>query len=410
MRSTIHRRLYRRSLRPCLVLPQLVVGSVGHDQLDAAFGEPLAQRVGVVGAVCDHALRLLPRTAFGSGDFDFSERGLRKRSFSRRGTFQPNSQWKTAAVDQYPPLRSLAPLGFPDRRAPFFAGAKLPSRNVSSHCSRPSPSSAPSSARQASSHTSCSSHCFKRRQQVAGRIPLPQLELHFTEWSSAYTATDPIHDQYVQAAFILEQVRDAASSVNSISYWTFTDIFEENGPPKTPFYGGFGLLNLQGIRKPAYFAYRYLAQLGETDLRTSDAHTWITKSTDGTLAALVWNYTPVVPPKGENDQTFYKREVPPTVLAPVTLSLHGIPTGDYILSVYRTGYEQNEVYDAYLKMGSPSQLSRPEIEELKSKSTGVPVEQARVAIRSGGEFQRKLPIHSTGIFFMTLTPIDHSHK
>jgi hypothetical protein len=160
--------LVSAQLAAIFVLPQLVVGPVGRDQLDAARREPLAQRVGVVGAVRDHALGFLPRTAFGAGDFDFGERGFRKRNFSRRGTFQPNSQWKTLAVDQYHPLRSLAPLGFADCGAPFFAGAKLPSRNVSSHCSRPSPSSAPSSARQASSHTSCSSHRFNRRQQVAG--------------------------------------------------------------------------------------------------------------------------------------------------------------------------------------------------------------------------------------------------
>jgi hypothetical protein len=49
-----------------------------------------------------------------------------------------------------------------------LAGAKLPSRKHSSHLSRPLPSSAPSNARHASSHTSCSSHCFSRRQQVAG--------------------------------------------------------------------------------------------------------------------------------------------------------------------------------------------------------------------------------------------------
>jgi hypothetical protein len=132
------------------------------------FLEPLAQRIGVVGAIGDHPFRLLPRPAFGSRDFDFCERGFRKRNFSRRGTFQPNSQRKTATVDQYHPLRALAALGFTDCGAPFFAGAKLPSRNVSSHFSSPSPSSAPSSVRHASSHTSCSSHCFNRRQQVAG--------------------------------------------------------------------------------------------------------------------------------------------------------------------------------------------------------------------------------------------------
>src|SRR5271157_1400190 len=155
-------------LAAIFVALEFVVASVGNDQLDAALLQPFAQRVGVVGAICDHPFRLLPGTAFGPGDADFGERGFRKRSFSWRGTFKPNSQRKTLTVDQYHPLRALAPLGFTDRRAPFLAGAKLPSRKLSSHCSRPSPSSAPNSARQASSQTSSSSHCFSRRQQVAG--------------------------------------------------------------------------------------------------------------------------------------------------------------------------------------------------------------------------------------------------
>jgi hypothetical protein len=146
----------------------LTVLAVRNDEVDAALLEPFAQRIGVVGTVGDYPFRLLTRTAFGAGYFDFGERGFRKRSFSRRGTFEPNSQRKTATVDQYHPLRALATLGFTDGRAPFLAGAKLPSRNVSSHFSRPSPSSAPSSVRHASSHTSCSSHCLSRRQQVAG--------------------------------------------------------------------------------------------------------------------------------------------------------------------------------------------------------------------------------------------------
>jgi hypothetical protein len=161
-----------------LVAPELAVLAVGNDEVDASLGQPFAQRIGVVGAVGDHPFRLLPRPAFGARDFDFGERGFRKRNFSRRGTFQPNSQRKTATVDQYHPLRALATLGFTDCGAPFFAGAKLPSRNVSSHFSRPSPSSAPSNARHASSHTSCSSHCFNRRQQVAGEGYLSGKNLH----------------------------------------------------------------------------------------------------------------------------------------------------------------------------------------------------------------------------------------
>ena len=150
------------------VSPFLVVRSVWHDQVDAALLQPLPQRVRIIAAVCDHALGLLPRTALRSRDADFGKRGFRKCNFCRRGTFKPNSQRKTLTVDQYHPLRSLAALGFTDCRAPFFAGAKLPSRKVSSHLSKPSSSSAPSSARHASSQTPSSSHCLSRRQQVAG--------------------------------------------------------------------------------------------------------------------------------------------------------------------------------------------------------------------------------------------------
>jgi len=153
---------------PVFIAPILVVLSIRHNQLDAALVQSLPQWVRVVGAVGDYSFGLLPRPTFGPRDADFCERGFRKRSFSRRGTFKPNSQRKTLTVDQYHPLRALATLGFADCVAPFLAGAKLPSRKASSHFSSPWPSSPPSNARQASSQTSSSSHCFNRRQQVEG--------------------------------------------------------------------------------------------------------------------------------------------------------------------------------------------------------------------------------------------------
>lgn len=153
---------------PILVAPLLVVLPIWGDQFDATLLQPFTQWIRVVGTVSDYPFRFLPRATFGSGDADFFECGFRKRSFSRRGTFKPNSQRKTLTVDQYHPLRSLATLGFTDSGAPFLAGAKLPSKKASSHRSNPSPSKAPSKVRQASSQTSCSSHCFKRRQHVTG--------------------------------------------------------------------------------------------------------------------------------------------------------------------------------------------------------------------------------------------------
>src|SRR5476649_2386387 len=82
-------------LASVLVLPLPIVLPVGDDEFDTTLPQALAQRVGVVSAIGNHALRFRPRTALGARDRDFGERGFRKRSFSRRGTFQPNSQRKT---------------------------------------------------------------------------------------------------------------------------------------------------------------------------------------------------------------------------------------------------------------------------------------------------------------------------
>ena len=155
-------------LASVLVLPLPIVLPVGDDEFDATRLQALAQRVGVVGAIRNPGFRLRPGPASEGRDCDLGEPGFRKRSFSRRGTFQPNSQRKTLTVDQYHPLRPLAPLGFSDGKAPFLAGAKLPSRKVWSPCNKPSPSSAPNRARQACNQTPCSSHCFRPRQQVGG--------------------------------------------------------------------------------------------------------------------------------------------------------------------------------------------------------------------------------------------------
>jgi hypothetical protein len=78
------------------------------------------------------------------------------------------SQRNTLAVDHHHPLRALAPFGWADAFAPFFAGAKLPSANASDQSIWPFASSSARNARQVSSQTSCSSHNLNRRQQVEG--------------------------------------------------------------------------------------------------------------------------------------------------------------------------------------------------------------------------------------------------
>jgi xylan 1,4-beta-xylosidase len=236
---------------------------------------------------------------------------------------------------------------------------------------------------------------------------LPKLELHYTEWGSSWTSLDHLHDQYHQASFILDRLRKAMPCATSMSYWTFTDIFEERGPRFTPFYGGFGLMNYQSIRKPSYFAYEFLAKLGTTDVGETDTashgpQSWVTRTGNEQIQALLWDYTPIAPPDGQDDQSFYKQERPAAPADPVMLRLTSIPPGRYRLDVYRTGYQFNDAYTEYLHLGAPSQITKQQVADLQAKAAGAPVETRVVAIQDG-RFEEKFPMRQNDIYFVTLT-------
>ena len=129
----------------------------------------------------------------------------------------------------------------------------------------------------------------KRAREQISESAFPDLPLYFTEWSTSYTPRDAIHDSYISAAYILAKLKACQGLVQGMSYWTYTDLFEEPGPPTAPFQGGFGLLNPEGIRKPAYFAYKYLHALQGDSIETDDPQAMLTTK-DGGLTALIWDF------------------------------------------------------------------------------------------------------------------------
>src|SRR6266700_8329469 len=146
------------------------IPAMWRDQFDPALRQPLSQRVTVVTTVGDEAQRVLPRSprAGSAAHADRRERRFRKPRFVRGCRTKVLSQRKTLAVDHHHPLRALAPLGFSDSSAPFLAGAKLPSKKDSLHCSCFRSLSSARHARQILSQTPCSSQSRSLRQQVAG--------------------------------------------------------------------------------------------------------------------------------------------------------------------------------------------------------------------------------------------------
>jgi len=111
-----------------------------------------------------------------------------------------------------------------------------------------------------------------REQTRAVREKAGTLPIYYTEWCTSSNPRDPMHDDPYAAAFIVKTILEASGLVQGYSYWTFSDIFEENYFPSVPFQGGFGLLNIHGIAKPAYRAFQLLHELGAQMLPVEGSH------------------------------------------------------------------------------------------------------------------------------------------
>jgi xylan 1,4-beta-xylosidase len=126
-----------------------------------------------------------------------------------------------------------------------------------------------------------STRSILRDQVIETRKKAGSLPVYYTEWSSSSNPFDNLHDEPYAASFIIKTVLEARGQVEGYSYWTFSDIFNENYFSSIPFHGGFGLLNIYGVPKPAYRAFELLHRLGEEICSVEGSHptvdVWVIK-------------------------------------------------------------------------------------------------------------------------------------
>lgn len=189
-----------------------------------------------------------------------------------------------------------------------------------------------------------------------------ELEFFVTEWSSSFSPRDLVHDSYVNASYLLYTIRRLQGLVTSLSYWVYTDIFEEISPPETPFHGGFGLLNMQSLKKPSYHVYNMLNRLGETQLLCDDADTFACKNETG-YQLLCWNF---VQPKTDLDNArYFSEDIPAKPKEDCVVTFEGLlPNKEYTAQITTVGYRKGDAYTAWLDAGSPKHLSNQLYEKL----------------------------------------------
>jgi xylan 1,4-beta-xylosidase len=237
------------------------------------------------------------------------------------------------------------------------------------------------------------------REQIAASA-FPDLPLYFTEWSTSYTPRDPVHDSYISAPYILSKLKGSQGLAQGMSYWTYSDLFEESGPPPSPFHGGFGLLNREGIRKPAFFAYKYLHALQGNSIATSDPQA-MSATDGGNLTAVIWDFEQ--PVQTVSDRPFYTKVVQAHAAAPVRLEVKQlVPRTKYRLEVFRTGYHANDAYSAYLEMGAPKNLSTKQLAHLTSLTRDLPETDRVMLSGADGKVEIAVPMRSNDIVLVKL--------
>jgi xylan 1,4-beta-xylosidase len=206
---------------------------------------------------------------------------------------------------------------------------------------------------------------------------LPHLPLIWSEFNASYTNEPEVTDSSYMGPWLADTIRQCDGLTEMMSYWTFSDVFEEQGVVQKPFYGGFGLIAVDGIPKPAFNAFKVLHQLGNQRIELNSDAAIVTRREDGSLVVAVWNYAP--------PET-------PNVPSNVTLRFKGMAPQQ--ASIWIVDPEHGDVRATYAKMGSPRYPTQAEIRELQ-KAAEMPA--PLVQTLTGSDLTLNLSVYSLAV-------------
>src|SRR6184192_1455274 len=209
---------------------------------------------------------------------------------------------------------------------------------------------------------------------------MPNVPLIWSEFNASYKNEPSVTDSIYMGPWLADTIRQCDGLVDIMAYWTFSDVFEEQGVVRTPFYGGFGLLAAGGIPKPVFNAFALLHQLGEQRLASAAEGALLTRRADGALVVALWNYADI----GATSP-----------IRKVTLTVKNFDART--ASVQSLDEEHGNVHKAYEKMGSPRYPTQDQIAELRA-AAALPAPESH-ALRNG---TLDVAIPSQGLILVTI--------
>ena len=193
----------------------------------------------------------------------------------------------------------------------------------------------------------------------------PTIPLIWSQLNATYANEQPITDSIYMGPWLADTIRQCDGKVDIMSYWSFSDVSEEQGVIKTPFYGGYGIVAERGIPKQAFRAFEILHNLGDQRVAASESDVLATRTRNGALAIALWNL--VEPTATGPDKTF-------------TLDIKGAP-GRHV-TIRRVDAAHGDTLTAWKNMGSPRYPTQAQIAALKKASGPLPKRPRSTATNS----------------------------
>ena len=186
--------------------------------------------------------------------------------------------------------------------------------------------------------------------------PSPNLPLLVTEFNAGFE-DEQSYDSLYMGPFLAHTISQCDGLASVMSYWTFSDVFDEKGPVREPFHNGYGLIASGGIFKPAYVAFELLHQLGNIRIENAAPDILVTRRGDGALVLAAWNLVdPGTQGAAKNMVLHF-------------CNMHTPATAQ----VYWLDALHSNVLAAYQRMGSPRYATREQIKTLrKAAHLGAP--------------------------------------
>jgi xylan 1,4-beta-xylosidase len=218
----------------------------------------------------------------------------------------------------------------------------------------------------------------KVHDQIKGSS-LPDLPLIWSEYNASYLTEPSVTDSTYMGPWLADTIQQCDGLVDMLSYWTFSDVFEEQGVVKQPFYGGYGLIAERGLPKPSFNAFKLLHRLGSQRMENKPGSALVTRRDDGTLVMVVWNL--FLPEQaGESKK--------------VTIRLQNRSTLQRAF-VYRLDSTHGSLLAAYSEMGKPVYPTPRQIAELRKAAEIPPPEELPL---SQGSLTLVLPPQGLALF------------